>query len=294
MTKNTSLNTTNAYYKITDIYTTTNMTLFNCTDNKNNIDKLIPTSLPTIPCGLSFLCLMSWIAYTIFKLLLNKKEMEKFLYPTHPVRCILTGPSECGKSVFLTNLILNIVYEYDKLHIYSHSLHQGLYQKLIKCFSIYIPIHIIPNVLNEEDIDLVIDEIGKNKDFQKSDTEIETYESIEEIKFLQEYNDGGIIILDDSNEKKNDPRLQAMFKRSRHNTLSIFIISQDYFELPKRTIRANGNIYHIFKPKIFRDVQNLYQDEASMDLTLNEFKLLTPTCWNEKYQPLTIEMTKDK
>ena len=27
--------------------------------------------------------------------------MEKFLYPNHPVRCIITGPSECGKSVFL-------------------------------------------------------------------------------------------------------------------------------------------------------------------------------------------------
>ena len=29
----------------------------------------------------------------------------------------------------------------------------------------------------------------------------------------------------------NDPRVQAMFKRSRHNNLSIFIISQDYYEL---------------------------------------------------------------
>ena len=35
----------------------------------------------------------------------------------------------------------------------------------------------------------------------------------------------------------NDPRVQAMFKRSRHNNLSIFKISQDYYELPKRTIR---------------------------------------------------------
>ena len=31
-----------------------------------------------------------------------------------------------------------------------------------------------------------------------------------------------------------------------------------------------------------------------MDMTLNEFKLLTSTCWNEKYRPLTIDMTKDK
>ena len=223
--------------------------------------------------------------------------MEKFLYPNHPVRCTITGPSECGKSVFLTNLILNIVNEYDKIYIYSHSLHQDLYQKLIKCFSNYIPIHIIPIFLNEEDIDVVIEALVNNKDFEKSNTEIETYESIEELKFPQEYEVGGVIILDDLNEKEmNDPRVRAMFKRSRHSNLSIFIISQDYYELPKRTIRANGNIYHIFKPNNFRDVQNLYQDKASMDMTLNEFKNFTNICWNEKYQPLTItiDMTKDK
>ena len=50
--------------------------------------------------------------------------MEQILYPTHPVRCIITGPSECGKSVFLTNLTLNIRNEFDKIKIYSPSLHQ--------------------------------------------------------------------------------------------------------------------------------------------------------------------------
>ena len=72
--------------------------------------------------------------------------MEKYLYPNHPVRCIKTGPSECGKSVFLTNLILNIINEYEKIYIYSPSLHQDFYQKLIKCFSNYIPINKIPNI----------------------------------------------------------------------------------------------------------------------------------------------------
>ena len=221
--------------------------------------------------------------------------MEKFLYPKHPVRCIITGPSECGKSVFLTKLVLNNINEYDKIYIYSPSLHQEFDQKLIKCFSTYTPIHIIPNILNEKDFDIVIDEIVKNKDSEKSDTEIETFDNIEELKFPQEYENNSIIILDDLNQKEmDDPRVQAMFKRSRHNNLSIFIINQDYYELSKKTIRCNGNIFHIFKPNNFRDVLNLYQDKSSMDMTLNEFKLLTSTCWNEKYQPLTIDMTKDK
>ena len=31
-----------------------------------------------------------------------------------------------------------------------------------------------------------------------------------------------------------------------------------------------------------------------MDITLNQFERLSSTCWNQKYQPLTIDMTKDK
>ena len=118
------------------------------------------------------------------------------LYPSHPVRCIITDPSECGKSVFLTNLILNIK-EYNRIYIYSSSLHQDLNQKLNKCFSNYIRINIISNILKEDVFDLVVEEIVNNKDFEKSDTEIETYKSIEELKFPQEHDDGGIIILDD-------------------------------------------------------------------------------------------------
>ena len=35
--------------------------------------------------------------------------MDKLLNPTHPVGCIITGPSECGKSVFLTKLNINTI-----------------------------------------------------------------------------------------------------------------------------------------------------------------------------------------
>ena len=99
-----------------------------------------------------------------------------------------------------------------------------------------------------------------DKDFQKSDTEIETFDNIEELRFPQEYENNSIFILDDINEKEiNNDKIQAMFKRGLHNNLSIFLFNQDYYELPKLTFRANGNIYHIFETNNFRDVQNLYQ-----------------------------------
>ena len=75
--------------------------------------------------------------------------MEKFSYPNHPVSCIITGQNNVGRSVFLTNLILNILNEYDKIYIYSTSFHQVLCQKIIRCFTNYIPNHTIPNSLNK-------------------------------------------------------------------------------------------------------------------------------------------------
>ena len=221
--------------------------------------------------------------------------MEKFLYPNHTVRSLIAGPCNSGKSVFLKKPILNIVNEYDNINIYSPSLHQDFYQKLFKCFRDYIPIHTIPNILNEENTDLVFDEVVNNKIFNKSDNEIETYESIEELRYPQDYENNSIIVLDDLNEKEiNNDEIRSMFKRGCFDKLSVLIRSQDYYELPKRTIRANGNIYHIFKPNNFRNVQNLYQDKASTDMTLNKFKFLKSTCWNEKYKPSTIDKAKDR
>ena len=45
----------------------------NCANNEINTDKTVPTLLLTIPFGLSFLCLMSLMVYTINKHLFNSK-----------------------------------------------------------------------------------------------------------------------------------------------------------------------------------------------------------------------------
>ena len=58
---------------ITDDYD--NITEYDNTLDTNNcnIDLIIPALLFTIPCGLSFLCLISLMVYTLVKPLINKK-----------------------------------------------------------------------------------------------------------------------------------------------------------------------------------------------------------------------------
>ena len=67
------MNKTNVtdYDNMTDDYNNTLSLNNNCTNNGNNIDRIIPTLLLTTPCGLSFLCLMSLMIYTLPKPLFN-------------------------------------------------------------------------------------------------------------------------------------------------------------------------------------------------------------------------------
>ena len=159
---------------------------------------------------------------------LEKCMMEIFLYLNQPLRCNIRGPNSSGTSVFPTSLILKITNEHNKIYLSSPSLHHKLYQNLTKYFNNKIPIHIIPIILKEEDIDVVTEEIVCNKYFLNLGIERETFESIEKLKYPKDYENGVNIILDDLNEKEmNNPRAQTMFKRSRDKNLTIFIFSQD-------------------------------------------------------------------
>ena len=50
------------------------LSINNCTTIDYNIDLIIPSLLLTIPCGLSFLCLLSLIIYALSKPLFKKND----------------------------------------------------------------------------------------------------------------------------------------------------------------------------------------------------------------------------
>ena len=56
---------------ITDDYNETLSKNNNCTNKDNNIEIIIPL-FTIIPCSLSFICLLSFMAYTLIKPLINK------------------------------------------------------------------------------------------------------------------------------------------------------------------------------------------------------------------------------
>ena len=94
--------------------------------------------------------------------------MEKILYPEIPVRCIISGKSNSGKSTLLFKILFNFINDFDKIYIYSPTIHQTNYQKLIKCFQSFLPLNIIDNILQAdidlEDLDDIIEVLINDKD----------------------------------------------------------------------------------------------------------------------------------
>ena len=66
--------------------------------------------------------------------------MKKLLYPNQPVRCIISGKSNSGKSSLLFKILFNIINDFDKIYIHSPTIHQPSYQKIIKCFQSFFTI----------------------------------------------------------------------------------------------------------------------------------------------------------
>ena len=75
VTNNIDLNTTNDEDNNTDLNTSIdyNSITNKCTITENIINTITSTMLLTIPCGLSFYCLMSLVVYTLIKPLFNNK-----------------------------------------------------------------------------------------------------------------------------------------------------------------------------------------------------------------------------
>ena len=104
-----------------------------------------------------------------------------------------------------------------------------------------------------------------------------------------------IIILDDlSKDQLNDKKVQILFKRGRHNNISVFVISHGFYELPKDTIRENSSIIHHFITNNFCNVECIHRQLCSTDLIIQEFKKFCNNVWLKDYNFITIDLTKNK
>ena len=134
--------------------------------------------------------------------------------------------------------------------------------------------------------------ITKSPPEQYTNSEIKIKEICDEIKPLNEY-ENGIIVFDDVLGSLNSRFIDQFFIRGRHNILDIHYLSQSYFDSPKRTIRNKSNKI-IFFNQTLKDIEHIYRDVAGYDMNYDEFKDLCRKSWEEEYNYLYIDRLKRK
>ena len=126
----------------------------------------------------------------------------------------------------------------------------------------------------------------------RSPNQYPNYKTSTEIKPTNKYK-GSVVIFDDMLGAKNSSQIDEFFTRGRHEDLDVYYISQSYFGLPRQSIRNNSDRLILFKQTL-RDVQSMYYDIGAYDMKYEEFKEMCHKAWDEKYNYLYIDMTKNK
>ena len=151
--------------------------------------------------------------------------------------------------------------------------------------------HLMLKILSRM-IDRDIYIITKSPPEQYTNSEIKIKEISDEIRPLNEY-ENGIIVFDDILGSSNSRFIDQFFIRGRHNNLDIYYLSQSYFDLPKRTIRNISNKIILFNQTL-KDYEHIYRDVAGYDMNYDEFKELCRKSWNEDYNYLCIDRSKKR
>ena len=81
-----------------------------------------------------------------------------------------------------------------------------------------------------------------------------------------------LMIFDDLQLGKQD-KCETYYIRGRHNNVDCFYIAQNYFKLPRQTIRENANFICLF-PQDQKNIHGIYDNHVLTDLSKEDFKKL--------------------
>ena len=141
----------------------------------------------------------------------------------------------------------------------------------------------------------VLEKIGNKRPINiitRSPNQYPNYKTSNEIKPINKYK-GSIVIFDDMLGAKNSSQIDEFFTRGRHEDLDVYYISQSFFGLPRQSIRNNSDRLILFKQTL-RDVQSMYYEIGAYDMNYDEFKLMCHKAWDERFNYLCIDLTKNK
>ena len=104
--------------------------------------------------------------------------------------------------------------------------------------------------------------------------------------------DKNLMIFDDLLlEKRN--KCECYYIRGRHSNVDCFYLSQNYFKLPKQTIRENANFICLF-PQDLKSINHIYNDHVGEDMSKEEFRKFCRKCWEKPHSFAVIDLTSEE
>ena len=207
----------------------------------------------------------------------NKIEHNsKWLYiPDHPCRILIIGGSGSEKTNALLNLINNQP-DINKIYLYAKDPYKAKYQYLI-------------NKREKVGLDHFNDPkafMEYSNDMQHVYKNIEDYNPGKKRKILIVFDD---MIADMINNKKLNPIVTELFIRGRKLNISIVVITQSYFKVPK-DLRLNSTHFFIKKIPNKRELQHIALNHSS-DIAFKDFMKLFKKYTAEPYYFLVNDAT---
>jgi len=174
------------------------------------------------------------------------------------IRCIICGPSNCGK----TNVLISLLesphgVRFENVYVYSKSLQQPKYQYL-------------------KDLLTPLENIGYFTFAENCDV-VPPSEALP----------NSIFVFDDVACDKQDT-IREYFAMGRHANVDCFYLCQTYAKIPKHLIRDNANLMVLFKQD-GTNLRHAYNDHVNTDMSYDDFYALCRACWQRKYGFVVID-----
>ena len=221
------------------------------------------------------------------------------LLPTN-IRGLIIGKSNCGKTTLLFNLLLQPEWlDYNHLNVFGKSLHQQEYQILKKGYEAGLCKEQVANIFlhqkllttaNLSPLEAIDQYSGVRSGTVKTDFYNDCTLIPDPSKLDSE--EKNLLILDDCFLGKQN-KAEAYYTRGRHNNCDTFYIAQNYFRLPRHSIRENTNIIILF-PQDAKNLTHIHADHCDDDMTLDEFKKFCRKLWEVRHNFVTIDLTSEK